>query len=405
MSHPKKEPNPETYFKNLNGLRFLCFLSVFFYHCFDTQFNHISTSHVYRFVKYGIFSNANLGVNFFFVLSGFLITFLITKEKQINGTISITKFWVRRVLRIWPLYFLAVFFGFVVFPVLKSFFGQMPSETASIWYYLTFLNNFDVIQKGVPDASNLGVLWSIAVEEQFYLVWPVILSALLIRQYWLAFVAVIAMSLIYRMLNDVGILYHYHTLSCIGDMAIGALGAWLISESPRFKSAMVNLSKFQIGIIYLAFASVFFFRAELFYKFYVVRVIERSVIAVVILLIVLEQCYARNSFFKLSNFKLISGLGRISYGLYCFHLIGILFAKTVTNVLGFNTELWQVLVLIPAVALLISIAISKVSYVYFETPFLKLKDERFSWRSKVDAEDLRTVSNAHPSGSLKASSS
>jgi hypothetical protein len=90
-------------------------------------------------------------------------------------------------------------------------------------------------------------------------------------------------------------------------MAIGALGAWLISESPRFKSAIVNLSKFQIGIIYLAFASVFFFRAELFYEFYVVRVIERSVIAVVILLIVLEQCYARNSFFKLSNFKLISG--------------------------------------------------------------------------------------------------
>ena len=405
MSHSIKEPHPETYFENLNGLRFLCFLSVFFYHCFDTEFNQISTSHIYRFVKYGMFSNANLGVNFFFVLSGFLITFLITKEKKLNGTISITKFWTRRVLRIWPLYFFAVFFGFVVFPVLKSFFGQMSSETASIWYYLTFLNNFDVIQKGVPDASNLGVLWSIAVEEQFYLVWPVILSALLIRRYWLAFVAVIAISWIYRMLNDVGILYHYHTLSCIGDMAIGALGAWLVSESSKFKSAIVNLSAYQIGIIYLAFTLVFFFRAQLFYELYAIRVIERSVIAFVILLIILEQCYARNSFFKLSNFRLISGLGIISYGLYCFHLIGILFAKTVTHILGYNTELWQVLLLIPAVALIISIAISKVSYVYFEKPFLKLKDERFSWRRKLEVEDHETASDAHQSRSLTASSS
>ena len=341
-----------------------------------------------------MFVNANLGVNFFFVLSGFLITFLIIREKEQNGRISITKFWIRRILRIWPLYYFSVFFGFVIFPALKSFFGQIPSETASVWYYLTFLNNFDVIEKGTPDASILGALWSVAIEEQFYLVWPVVLSLLLVRHYWVGFTLVIAMSWIYRMFNDPGIVYYYHTLSCIGDMAIGSMGAWLISQSAKFKSAFINLRSYQVGLIYVAFACVFFFRKELFGEFYVIRVLERSLIACIILLIILEQCYTKNSLFKLSNFLVFSRLGVMSYGLYCFHLIGILIAKTITHALGLNTAVWQVLILDTSLALIITIAISRVSYVYYEMPFLKLK-ERFSARADASLETAGTDSIGH----------
>lgn len=394
MSHLLRETKNGTYFENLDGLRFFCFLSIFFYHSFDTEFDYIRESRIHYFIRHEIFVNANLGVNFFFVLSGFLITYLIIREKEQNGRINITRFWTRRILRIWPLYYFSVFFGFVIFPILKSSFGQVPSETASVWYYLTFLNNFDVIEKGRPDASILGALWSVAIEEQFYLVWPVVLSLLLLKDYWVGFTLVIALSWSYRMVNDPGISYYYHSLSCIGDMAIGSMGAWLVSQSAKFKSVFINLRSYHVGLIYLAFACVFFFKKELFDGFYIIRVLERSLIACIILLIILEQCYSKNSLFKLSNFPVFSRLGVISYGLYCFHLIGILIAKTITQTLGFNTALWHVLLLDTSLALIITIAISRVSYVYYEIPFLKLK-ERFSTGADVSVETIQSDSTGH----------
>lgn len=161
------------YYKNLQGLRFLCFLSVFFYHSFCTNYNNIKNSNTYLFVI-RFFENGNLGVNVFFVLSGFLITSLLIEEKKHNSKISIFKFWMRRILRIWPLYFICVFFGFYIFPLIKLAFGVIPNESATLLHYLTFTNNFEIIKKGLPDASILGVLWSIAIEEQFYLIWPFI---------------------------------------------------------------------------------------------------------------------------------------------------------------------------------------------------------------------------------------
>lgn len=369
------------YFKNLDGLRFLCFLSVFFFHSFHTEFEHVKKINLFHFIKKDIFGNGNIGVNFFFVLSGFLITYLLIQEKKMNGQINLRNFWIRRVLRIWPLYMFCIVFGFLVFPQLKLVLGQIPNESASIWYYLTFTNNFDVINKGLPDASVLGVLWSIAIEEQFYLVWPIILFLLPIKRYWIAFSVVILTSLIFRAFNDTPILHEYHTLSCIGDMAIGSLGAWLIGESDRFKSMFVNLNKYKIFIIYVLFALIFFYRDELLFSSSFIRVFERSIIAIIILCIILEQTYADKSFFKLSNFKTISNLGVITYGLYCLHFIGILIATKVTNLMGVNTKLWQVMISDTTIALAITIIISQLSYRYFEKPFLKMKD-KFAYITK-----------------------
>ena len=77
----------------------------------------------------------------------------------------------------------------------------------------------------------------------------------------------------------------------------------------------------------------------------------------------------------MSRFKLISNLGKITYGMYCLHFIGILITLKVTEKFGLNQELWQVLILETVVALFITIVISKISYKYFEMPFLLLKDK------------------------------
>ncbi len=366
----------KVYFENLDGLRFLCFLSVFFFHSFHTDYDYIKTTDIYKFIKQDIFGNGDLGVNFFFVLSGFLITYLLIEEKKLNGQINIKKFWIRRILRIWPLFYLCLIIGFFIFPFLKSAFGQQPNETASIGYYLTFSNNFDIIKNGSPDASILGVLWSVAIEEQFYFVWPIILYLLPIKKYWIAFSTVIIVSLIFRGLNNNYISHELHTLSCMGDMAIGAFGAWLIQTDENFKTKIKILKPIYISLIYIFFLTVYIFRDEiLIQKNFFLSVVERPLIAVIILLIILEQCFSDKSLFKMSKFKFLTKWGTIGYGLYCLHFVGILIVTSLTKKYSINTELWQVFIIDTPFALALTIVISLISYNIFEKPFLKLKDK------------------------------
>ncbi|RKD86521.1 acyltransferase family protein [Mangrovibacterium diazotrophicum] len=369
------------YFENLDGLRFICFLLVFLYHSFNTEISSLGDSSVHRFVTQFLFANGNLGVNIFFVLSGFLITFLLIQEKKLRGQIDIKKFWMRRILRIWPLFYLCVLFGFFCFPLLKSLFGEQSTEQASISCYLIFLNNFNFI-KVIPDATSLAVLWSVAVEEQFYLVWPVVLFLLPLKKYWIAFSAVMVICIVFRALQDRPIIHEFHTLSCIGDMTVGAFGAWLVVEKDSFRERIGNLNKTEITILYIIFLIIFLFRGPLFYSTYIMRIVERPLIAVVLLFLILEQNYARNSFFKFSNFKAISKLGVITYGLYCLHLIAIVSVQTVTQVFGLNTNLWEVMLLEPTLALLLSILMAYLSFNFYERPFLKLKG-KFTYISRV----------------------
>lgn len=364
------------YFENLDALRFLCFLSVFFYHSFHTEYASILDNDAYQFITGRVFANGNLGVNFFFVLSGFLITYLLIEERKTTSTINLKNFWIRRILRIWPLFYACVGFGFIIFPILKEFFGQTPNESASLLNYLTFTNNFDVIQKGFPDSSVLGVLWSVAIEEQFYLFWPLILFALPVKHYWIPFIIIICGSMVFRSLYNEPNYLELHTLSCIGDMSIGALGAWLV-HSDRFKKKITGLPKSLIICNYLLFIVIFLFRKELLLSSPLTIPFERILIAIIILIIILEQTYANRSFFKLGRLVWMTKLGRITYGLYCLHFVGILITLNLTRMAGLNQKAWQVIILETTIALGLSILIASVSYRFFEKPFLKLK-ERFA---------------------------
>ena len=210
-----KTVGEKVYFENLDGLRFFCFLSVFLFHSLETDKDYIKLNPVYRFFKESSFANGFLGVNFFFVLSGCLITYLLIKEKQRVRSIHIGHFWMRRILRIWPLYFACVFYGFIILPYTKILAGGQPAETANPWYYLGFISNFDYIRHGLPDSKSLGVLWSVAIEEQFYLAWPVILSLFAVKKFWIPLTTILLGSLVFRALYDVPILHEMHTLSCI----------------------------------------------------------------------------------------------------------------------------------------------------------------------------------------------
>lgn len=370
------------FFPNLDGLRFISFLVVFLYHGHLSIFSYLKDSQprVYNVIEF-LFRHGNLGVNFFFVLSGFLITYLLIKEKEITGKIHVPNFYVRRILRIWPLYYLCVVVGFVAFAMLKKIGHQPIVENANPWYYILFVANFDIMHTWPekPDALLLSVLWSVAVEEQFYLTWPLILSLVPLKKFKFVFPAIMLFSLVFRAShtgdNDHEFAIRYfHTFSVIGDMALGGFFAYMVSYENKFKTYIINMPKNAIVLIYLFTLGVTLFKDEIFVTGAPV-IFERIVIAFLFGLIILEQNYAKNSIFKMSNFKVVSRLGIYTYGLYCLHFLGLYFAIKFMDLLRLNGSLSWVAFLMITLALVISVIISLLSYNLYEKWFLRFKDK------------------------------
>lgn len=362
------------YFENLDGLRFFCFLSVFLGHSFYTENTNLSNIYVYDFIRNFIFSNSNLGVNFFFSLSGFLITFLLLKEKQECGNINIRNFYLRRILRIWPLFYFCIFFGFVLFPLFKFYFGQTPNECASLLYYLLFVNNFDYI-KCSPDSSVLSVLWSVAIEEQFYLIWPLILYFVNPIKVYVPLVILLVLSLLFRIINVENLLIlQIHTISVISDMIVGGLFAYLSYFNPKFTEFIKNLSKTNTLLLYITVLITFLFRQYLF-DYAIIKPFERIIIAILFSMIIVEQNLGSNSLFKMKNYKIISKLGTYTYGLYCTHFIALLAIHTLFNKFHMENSLFDLFVLEGIAAFILSVVLAYLSYNYFEIYFLNFKNK------------------------------
>jgi peptidoglycan/LPS O-acetylase OafA/YrhL len=385
MQQQNPSAKAKIFFPNLDGLRFISFFVVFLYHGYLSIFSYLKDSQPKTFAVIEFFSkHGNLGVNFFFVLSGFLITYLLIKEKEFTGRIHIPNFYVRRILRIWPLYYCCIIIGFVGFAFLKEMSGQPVIENANPWYYTFFLANFDFMRTwpARPDAELISVLWSVAVEEQFYLTWPLILGLVPLVRYRFIFPVIIALSLMFRSFytgnNDHEFAIRYfHTFSVIGDMALGGLFAYLVSYENKFKVFVINMGRPLIALLYVLTLVATLFKDVLFVPGVPV-VFERIVIAFLFGMIILEQNYAKHSLFKMGNFKTVSKLGLYTYGLYCLHFLGLYVAVKVMDALHLDGTRTWVSVTMMLLALALSIIISLLSYHLFEKWFLKLKD-RFAF--------------------------
>ncbi len=368
------------FFPNLDGLRFFCFLIVFLYHCNETIFKKISDTRT-REVLHFIFQNGNAGVNIFFVLSGFLITMLLIREKEIRNTISLKNFYIRRILRIWPLFYLCVVLGFVLFPLYRYHALTGIHEPSGLLYYIFFATNFDLIHiwPQLPDALTLVVLWSVAVEEQFYLTWPIFIRYVNKKSYPVLFISIILGTLLFRWYYtghtdaDYAVRY-FHTFSVIGDMALGGLVAWYCSYNSKLLRFIKNMPRWQILLLYLLTISAVLFKKTVFYQ-PLPLTIERVVLAILFAMIIAEQNYAGRSLFKFSRFKLVSRLGIYTYGLYCLQFVGILAVQQLGDKFGLTMHTLTGAITGALIALLITTGISILSYHLYEKHFLKLKDK------------------------------
>ena len=358
----------------LDVLRALCFLMVFGCHAFYTDDPAINQHPVWRAVISPLFSNGAVGVNVFFALSGFLISYLLIREKTTFGNIHVPKFWLRRVLRIWPLYFAVVVIGFVLFPMAKSALGQPVGDNGSVWSFLFFYNNLPMAHGFTTDSSILSVLWSIAVEEQFYLVWPLLLFALPVRGFPWAFAVVLLLSMVFKFTADTVQLRTWHTFSCMGDLATGALAA-CIAASERGARWVASWKWPAVLAIHLIW--ILLYVPQTGFAPPLTEVLDPVLFAFLSTAVILYQGFGGPTFLRMREFPVLVRLGRISYGLYCLHMVAILLVLQLLSLAGLH-GFWVSAVLFPCTALVLSILFASISHRFLETPFLRLKD-RFAF--------------------------
>lgn len=376
MNQSKITPHSDTsqrsyYFPNLDGLRFFAFFSVFLAHAFYSENELIVNTTLYQLI---ITQNkvGTLGVNFFFVLSGFLITYLLILERDKTGSINLKKFYMRRVLRIWPLYYTIVVIGYFLFPIAKQVVAGEYVQESNLTWYIFFVSN---LLKEQPQSAILGILWSIAVEEQFYLVWPLLVKAFPRKHFDSLFIGIIILSAIFRQfyLQDV----YSHSLSCMSDLA---MGGWIAHKALQ-KSSLIQwierLNKVTIGLLYLIGFSIVITKA-IWTSYEPLYTHSRLFFSIFFGFIILEQNYARNSIVKVGQFGVLTKLGRLTYGLYMIHFIAIYIVIYALRYLGFDNSIFNTVFVSPLISLTLSLVLAQLSFKILEQPFLRLKS-KFDW--------------------------
>lgn len=325
--------------------------------------------------------DGGIGVSIFFVLSGFLITYLLISEYEQQGGISISKFYIRRVLRIWPLFFIVICFSFCVYPYLKEVLGFSSPKFYNWLYHITFLSNFDIlhIQKDHygSDALINNITWSVSIEEQFYLFWPLLF--LVKKKYWLPIiVSLILFSLIFRAINyQDSIVLYFHTFAVLIDLAAGALFAYLIKSNERVRTFFMKTDTAQHAILFVSCLALLFY-IHYFSSFRMGDAVFRLVTAFIFGAIISAQALTQNnSIFNLGRLKLATFLGKYTYGIYLLHPIALLVVDISLRLMGMGTDNFIMSFSAALLGLIITLLMSMFSYNYFELPFLKLK-ERFS---------------------------
>ncbi len=361
-----KNGKPNIYLPNLDGLRFIAALFVFIDHnqAIKDAFLIPHQPPPFQLII------GKLGVVLFFVLSGVLITYLLLREQAATQHIAIKKFYIRRILRIWPLYFLIIAFALFIAPR-TSFFTPEHFDSALnnqnfipiLLLFIGFLPN--AVLTGFGTVPYAAQTWSVGVEEQFYLLWPWLIrkvrhKALLFPAIFIGY-QVIKVSLMflqhrYPRAGSLLSFWYYCNIDC---MALGAWGAYLVfTKQQRILRILFNPYVQWINYLLIAF---------LIGKGVAFRYMHFEIYGLLFTIAILNLAFNSRSVCTLT-YKPLQYLGKISYGIYMYHFIALAVAvrilQMVNGISGMSIFL---------LGLAITLLMASLSYHYFETPFLKLK--------------------------------
>ena len=341
----------DAYWPQLDGLRTVAFVLVLMHHLGPlTQYNGPNLP-LPLWTLNNICSWGGSGVDLFFCLSGFLITFLLLAEKSSFGNISFKLFFIRRALRIWPVYYVLLFIGCVVLPATAwshlnhSMYGEFLLKQAlpmalfvgnySLIIATKILINFNT-NLGLPVIYFLLPLWSLAVEEQFYLTWPFVLKALhRPRTIYLTIAALTVISVTARgalwyisrylwHLPFPTALYYQTTISHLDPLMAGAAVAVTAFYFPQLLVAAKKYTPLMMLALAGIFVSVTCYFPDLKYNSYY-NVAVFSLIALGCLLL-LTITLVSPSFTRFFGSAPLARFGRLTYAMYLVHYFAIAIA-------------------------------------------------------------------------------
>jgi peptidoglycan/LPS O-acetylase OafA/YrhL len=339
---------------SLNGLRALSILFVLFAHVLLMNF-HLKDN-----------PGGQIGVSIFFVISGYLITLLLIKEEQGEGQISLKNFYIRRTLRIFPIYY----FLLVIYALLELV-GLLKFSSNSWITSLTYTKYLSNESKGDWET---GHLWSLSVEEHFYLLWPIIFKFFKKLRVSFAFLIITCVTLI-RLITDVSVM---HLFTRADALLWGCIFAFYNDKLVGFlrkRNAFFHILPFLALLFVIIFKRSFTLSRHNEYGnigttfFGSYGLITDLCIGFIILVSI---NFKNNLWFSFLNSSPLDYLGRLSYSIYLWQQI--FFSSRVSGINRFPFNI------------LLIIIVAYLSYNYIEKPFLSLKTKFVSMAAYRDVK-------------------
>lgn len=351
------------YDPTIDFIRFLAFFLVFFTHFISKGGNAITVDTgqwwnnelIQRVADFG-----GQGVTLFFSLTGFLLGRLLIREFKEHGTVSVKAFYLRRILRIWPLYF-----AFIAMCAVLNLFSNSPTLVGSeIPYLATFTYNWGQIYGNIP-GTMVTITWSISIEEQIYLFFPVLFIAMAKKSStkYAIFLMISGFASVLSCLYIFEINADRFTPSFLLPVGVGLLTAKYEDQYFTTPQAMRN----SLLLVLFLISYVLYFRDIVDSSIFQPLAYIGSAFLLPTLLLVSRSTIGRNQNWAL---KLAVYIGRRSYGCYLFHwaIWTVMIGRHI-----FFTEKGGFSVIGVLVGFATTVIVSSFSYKYFETPFLRIR--------------------------------
>ncbi|APR85523.1 acyltransferase 3 [Minicystis rosea] len=389
--HPSGEvkgrarPTGGFYRPELDGVRCLAFLAVFVAHAFHGTPDEIWLRRFGSFVGpwiAALLRSGRFGVDLFFVLSAYLITEILLRERSARGAVDVKAFWARRILRIWPLYFVFVIAGILVAPRVLLVEHLSHGYAAA---FLLFAGNWAIALHGWQ-TTVLAHLWSVSIEEQFYLSWPLVMRRLGRRALLGVSGALLPIAIATRAWliaahgDGTGPEVWVNTIARLDPIALGILLAVYLDGRPIAWSRSLA----RIALAGGAFAIVGVARLDPLFTRVLVGSMAYTVVAVACTAIVAGALVLGPRSVLATRAAVY--VGKISYGAYVFHLF---FVRLVSQRITHHAAA-------PLLMLALTIATAAISYRWLESPFLKLKDRFARSSARREAPSTGEVPSAAP---------
>jgi peptidoglycan/LPS O-acetylase OafA/YrhL len=352
------------HFETFDALRFFAYLKVFLLHLPITAFPAFS------FLSRG----GGIGVVFFFILSGFLISYIIFQEKENTGKLNLRNFFIRRILRIWPLYYLMLLFAFCTPYLLELLhLSSSPEGYEPNWLlYSLFLGNYQSIALDMsPNVSPLGVMWSLCIEEHFYIIWGVLLYFVNLKRMPYIFAGGIIVANVARIIFFKLGLSTSEIFTNLDYFIYGAIPAYIIVKFPgKIEDKVLRLSKEVKTLCVLLMVGMVIVLPLItgFVKEFIAPAIFGLAFAGTISIFTPEK-----NDFRISDRNGLSIMGRYTYGTYLSHGIWISFFIQIFSALHFSLDKGIYAIMFVGVTFLCTLGSAWLSYHFFEMPFLRLK--------------------------------